>query len=192
MKSTPTLLSALTLILALSGCKVSLSGEGTLVDAASKKSQPITVDVFSANKGRECEVSIALSDSAGQEILALQTDAFVTESADFAIDTSKSGCEPDSKVVVVATAKHRITGTETVEKLVHCGYTNPQERTFHNGGAGLRQQRVRMIVKTIVTDVQGEIRDRETGALIRTFSATSEPRVEAVSTETAAQRANCQ
>lgn len=173
------LLGAIVALFTLTGCKVNVTGHGRMTDPLSKNSQAIAIEVDSRNRGRDCEVSVTLSDEQGNELFSAQTDPLI-DAADgsLSIDTGKSGCEPQAKAVLVAQARHRIIGTELVERQIPCYPGNPQLERLNVGTRPI--QTVRTRVNTIVTDVQGEIRDRASGQVLRTFTATSEPRQEAV------------
>ena len=164
--------------LVLSGCKINVSGDATVVDVASKKTIAATLSLYSKNTKKPCSVNFRLADPSDETLYELNLDAiYIRDDASNFIDSSLDECSKDSAVVVKATSVDQITGRNTFDKVVRC-FNSPNERA--NGMSGdLRH--VRVVTNTIVTHIEGTIIDKASGQTVKTFTADSEPREEAVS-----------
>lgn len=143
-----------------------------MTDAVSKTSQSVHLGVYSRNKGNPCEVQVTITDDEGNVLYSLQTDPIKED--ELKIDTSKNDCTPNALVTMVATASNRVVGSELIEQLSrnHGNGMNPNRPDLDRNG----QKTVKTWYDKVVTDVQGEIRDRATGQTIKVFSATSDVR----------------
>lgn len=164
----------------LSGCKINVSGSAVLVDTASKKSTTASLSLYSKNTKKPCSIDFRIADSSDETLYELNLDAiYVHDSGDNFIDSSLDDCSKDSAVIVKATSVDKVIARETFLKPVHC-YSNARDRV--NGSMG-ELRHVKVTSETIVTDIEGQIIDKTSKQVVKTFTARSEPRVEAASSE---------
>lgn len=161
---------SLAFLVALTGCKINVSGSGEMADTASGAKQEIDFNVYSKNKGRACEVYLTLSDAQGETLYELRANPVQTDN--LSIDTSEGDCNRDAKVILVASAKNRVVGSEWVWEPSGINFI-----PLNRPDIGLiPRAKDKVLYDKVVTDVQGEIRDRATGRMLKTFTATSEVR----------------